>query len=314
MANGRVLDLDELICNVDFADLCKEDERAISRATFVNIPEEEPSPEEAFRECCYYHFVLADPDSNEDYKNDYSSFYHQSQLGNENPTFFLVDMKNAVEIELQDETFGKIYPQGSLINAKLSGYLIEWRKVFLELGSGPYQIIKRYTVAGIPLESFSFVFTLKRFSSLLADSTVKIETVMNGVLQEQNIDFTGTNWKDSIRIKGFFGRREPQLEEDYIVFDDYSKHQVSMKQTNEYKFQVSSVPNCVTNKIWDYHLLSNEIFVTDYNLNNHSYSFVKRPVKYESNEGTGYHSQSRRATLNITFSDRIENNLKRNYR
>ena len=116
-----------------------------------------------------------------------------------------------------------------------------------------------------------------------------------------------------LSLDRFFGRREPQLEEDNLIDRNYEKEQISMKQTNEFKFQANKIPDCVTDEIWDFMLLGNHIYMNDYNVNNHSYKFVKFGVKFSGNEGTEYNSKSRKATLNLTFNDKFENNIKRNY-
>jgi hypothetical protein len=137
---------------------------------------------------------------------------------------------------------------------------------------------------------------------------------MNGLLIKSGVDFSGIGWKHSIRVPGFFGRREPQFEEDNIVNRQYEKRQISMKQTNEFKFQTNLIPDCLTNEILDFMLFANDIYFNDYNLNNHSYDYVKFGVKFASNEGTEYGVKTRKARLNLTFNDKFENNWKRNFK
>ena len=72
---------------------CTYKERSLSYAMGVNIPIPTEDPEEVFKECCYKHYVFADSESSEDFKNDYSSFYHQRQLSNESVSFELLDLK-----------------------------------------------------------------------------------------------------------------------------------------------------------------------------------------------------------------------------
>lgn len=294
---------------------CPYKERSLSYAVGFNIPTPGQDPEEVFKECCYNHYVFADADSSEDFKNDYSSFYHQRQLSNESVDFVLVHLETEDEFDLNDGTFGNFYGFGAFsVNPNLKGYLVQWKKVLAEIGQGSFQIIKKINIAGVPVEFPSLVFTLRQFSSKLADTTTRMDVVMNGRLEKTNVDFTGIGWKHSIRVPGFFGRREAQFEEDNIVRRDFEKRQISMKQTNEFKFQTNLIPSCVTNEILDFFLFANDIYFNDYNLNNHSYDFVKFGVKFSSNEGTQYGTQHRKARLNLTFNDKFENNLKRNFR
>ena len=43
-------------------------------------------------------------------------------------------------------------------------------------------------------------------------------------------------------------------------------------------------------------------------------NFIKFGVKLASNDGTVYGNKTRKAKLNITFNDKFENNLKRNFK
>lgn len=294
---------------------CPYKERSISYAVGVTIPQPAEDPEIVFKECCYNHTTLADLNSSDDFKNDYSSFYHQRQLSNETAEFFLVHLETATEYGLNDGTFGKYFGAGTFSsNPKLSGYLVEWKKVLTEIGKGNFKVIKRVTVTGIQVEFPSLVFNLKQYTTQLADKTIRMDVVMNGYLEKEQVDFTDTGWKHSLRVGGFFGRREPQFEEKNIVNRHFEKRQISMTQKNEFKFQTNLVPYCVTNQIWDFILMANHIFMNDYNLNNHSYDFIKFGVKFSGNEGTGYGSTTRKARLNLLFTDKFDNNLKRNYK
>jgi len=294
---------------------CPYKERTISFALGVSIPTPGQPPEEIFKECCYTHLTLADLNSSEDFKNDYSAFYHQRQVSSETAVFTLYHYETATEHPLTDGSFGSLFNFGTFTqNPNLKGYLVQWKKVLAELGEGNFKVFKRVTVAGVAVEFSSIVFTLRQFSTANANKTVRIDVVMNGLLQKSGVDFSGTSWKHSIRVPGFFGRREPQLTEDNLINRSFEKRQISMKQTNEFKFQTNLIPDCLTNEIWDFMLMSNDIFMNDYNLNNHSYDFVKFGVKVGSNDGTVYGTKTRKAQLNLTFTDKFENNLKRNFK
>lgn len=306
------IDQNPLGCNQVI--LCPYKERTISYALGVEIPTPAELPEEVFKECCYTHLTLADANSSEDFKNDYSGFYHQRQLSNETVDFVLYKFENDTEYPLTNGTYGQFFGFGFFdSNINLKGYLVEWKKVLAGLGEGNYKVIKRVTVAGVPVEFSSIVFTLKQFSSKLADTTIRVDVVMNGLLEKTKIDFSGTAWKHSLRLPGFFGRREPGFEEDNLINRAFEKKQISMKQVNEFKFQTNLIPYCLTNEFWDFILMANDIYFNDYNLNNHSYNFVKFGVKFASNDGTGYGTKTRKAKLNMTFNDKFENNLKRNF-
>lgn len=294
---------------------CLFNERGLSYAIGVEIPVVIQDVDEIFKECCYIHYVFADLSNPEDFRNDYSSFFHQRQLPNESVDFVLININSGEEYDLIDNSFGDFFNFGTFEkNTDLKGYVVKWRSVMSEIGTGAYKIIKRINISGIEIQIPSIVFNLRNFSTLNADKTTRIDVVMNGRLEKENVDFTGVNWKHSLRVPGFFGRREAQFEEDNIVNRQFEKRQISMKQTNEFKFQTNLIPDCLTNEVLDFILFANDIYFNDYNLNNHSYDFIKFGVKLASNDGTEYSAKTRKARLNLTFNDKYENNLKRNFK
>lgn len=310
----EIVHIDEMPFACNQIEICPYKERTLSYAIGVTIPTVGENPDEVFKECCYNHFVFADLDGNESFKNDYSSFYHQRQLSTETATYKLIHLESGDEFDLNDSTFGTFFPFGIFPTSQnLNGYLIQWKKVLTEIGDGNFKIIKTSLIAGITTEFPSMTFTLRQFSTKIANNTVRMDVVMNGRLEKSGVNFTGTAWKHSIRVPGFFGRREAQFEEDNIVSRSFEKRQISMKQTNEFKYQTNLIPDCLTNEILDFMIFGNDIFMNDYNLNNHSYNFVKFGVKFASNDGTVYKTTTRKAQLNLVFNDKFENNLKRNF-
>jgi len=307
-----IAQIDNSLFSCSNIDDCAYKERTLSYALGVEIPEPQQPPEEVFKECCYDHITLADRNSNDDLRNDYSSFYHQRQLPNESVDFVLYRFQDDSEHQLENNDFGQYFNFGYFpTNPNLKGYLIQWKKVLEDLGEGSYKIIKRQTIAGIEIENSSIVFSLSQYSTALANGTVRMDLVMDGFLEKNKVVFKNTGWKHSIRVPGFFGNREPQLEQDNLIDRNYRKNQISTKQSNEYKFQTNLVPDCITNEIFDFFLLSDNLKITDYNLNNHSYNYKKFPVNLEQNEGTIYGSHTRKAKLNLLFSDKVVDQISR---
>lgn len=315
LLNRVFIDQSDFPC-ADGFDPCTMKERTLSFALFVDIPTQPITPEAVFKECCYNHIVLASSTSSSKEKNDFTGFYHKRQLANETLEFVMIDLSDSSEYILNDDTYGVFKNFNSFDDQPdLATFVLDWRLVLLDtnLGPGSYKVVKRTNLAGLAVEEEFLVYNLQEFSSERADNTVRIDVTMSGLLERPNIDFTGTDFKTSLRVPGFFGRREPSWEEDNIVNRQFEKRQISMRQTNQFKFQTNMVPDCITNEIVDFMLFSDDIRMTDYNLNNHSYDFVDFCVKLANNEGTRYIPQSRKAQLNLVFDDKIVDNNKRNF-
>ena len=59
-------------------------------------------------------------------------------------------------------------------------------------------------------------------------------------------------------------------------------------------------------------IFGNELVISDYNKNNHSYKYELIPVILEDNSGTEFFVLDRAININLRFSDRRENNRKIN--
>lgn len=313
LKNIVFIDTNDFACNQGAIDKCGIRERTISYATFVKVPDEAISPTLKYKECCYESLVLAD-DTNKLHRNDYSGFWHHRQLQNETCNFVLIDKSDNSEYPLNSSTYGTFKDFSSIIEQpNLSTFILEWNKVLNVLGEGVYQVRKDISITGISYSNLSNVFTLRTFSDFYADKTIRIDVAMNGLMEQQNVDFSNSGYKSTLRVGGFFGRREPKYEEDIIVFRTKKIEQISMKMVNSYKLQTELLPECITEQIFDFYLFADEIFVNDYNLINHSYSYYNKAVVYENNEGTKYYVENRKARLNLLFKDRFENRNKLNY-
>ena len=128
----------------------------------------------------------------------------------------------------------------------------------------------------------------------------------------KDTDFTNSGYTTSMRLPGFFGRAEYSFEQDNIAKRDYSFMQNTMSSKREYKYQALQIPECITEDLWNFVLFGKELFISDYNKNNHSYKYELMPVKLEGNAGTEFFVTDRGCNINLTFSDRTENDRKIN--
>jgi hypothetical protein len=97
-----------------------------------------------------------------------------------------------------------------------------------------------------------------------------------------------------------------------LINRSFEKRQISMKQTNEFKFQTNLILI-----VWQmkFGILCDVkwYFINDYNLNNHSYDFVKFN-KIGVQWWDKIWCQDKKSTIELTFMDKFENNWKRNFK
>lgn len=291
---------------------CNFGERTIAYSLMVKLPEI-AQPDRGFKECCYDNLVLGHlTDSNYSY-NDFNSFYFKKQTPSDSCYFVLIELSSNDEYAFNDDTYGQFWDFGDFqTQPNLTVYKVEWRKVLDVLGTGLYQIKKVMTVAGIQFEELSNTFHLEHFSNELADKTVRLDSVMDGKLVHLDVDFKGTGFATSIRTQGYFGNRNPEYAQDNLVKRNYDTVQISMSQENEYQYQTSLLPVCITEEIYDFMLFGNKLYMNDYNLANHSYRYFKFPVELKGNKGSNYYPNIRDSRINLTFTDREKDKRKLN--
>ena len=290
----------------------EDTERTFTKGFRVSLPQV-VEQDRGFKECCYKNLVLADVNSSEDWRNDYNSFYFKRQLEADTVSFILIDFNTNDEYVLNDGTYGQFWDFGAFDEQPdLSVYRVDWKKVLTLLGEGVYFIRKEVTIAGISIDLDSNTYCLEQFTEDIADQTIRIDSVMNGKLIHKDIDFKGTNFSTTTRVRGFFGNREATYTQDNLVRRDYSSEQISMSQENEYQLQTESLPECITEEVYDFHLFGDELYISDYNSANHSYKFLRFPVEFQGNRGGNYYANTRKHIINLTFTDRIKNKRKTN--
>jgi len=259
-------------------------------------------------ECCYDEKVLALP-GGEAYQNDFSSFIARKLIGVDTIQFRL--LKDGFEVAvLNDDTYGEYF--ASFTEQPLySGFVVSWEKVLNLLGPGCYSVQTVTNILTVEKTETSHNYRLYPFSDAIADGTVRIETYMNGCVESSDFDFTGLNWYQSSRIEGFFGLVEPEFETDNYQDSTRRKRQIQDSINRTYTLETNDLPSIISNRLVYESLLSNEILVTDYNQLNFE-RYVQVPV-YPS-EISKSNKVDQKELLEIKFTDKVPNILKRNFK
>jgi len=303
---------------VQAANVCDYSERTVHWAVRANALTPDP-PDRGFEECCYSNLVfgnLADPTN--EYHNDFTSVYYQKQTPNDTVVFTLEGVSTGTT-PLVDGTHGVEYIfSATHPNPDLTYFRVSWHDVLSALGEDIYTIRMQISIAGVaqpPVDSNSFI--LKPWSIGKADNTTRIDCNMDGTLEESGTDFKGSGFDTSLRVTGYFGDRTPDMEEKRITFSSkhgksYFDSQITMNNDPVYKWQVDNVPECISRQIDEFIFFGNELFISDYNVNNHSYRYELTPVVLDSIESYEYPTLGRGLFIRASFKNRQKNNRKHN--
>jgi hypothetical protein len=299
------------------AENCLYEERTIGYAVKLELPQPEP-PDRGFVECCYSNIVFGDLSDTDPYRNDFSSVFFQRQTPTDTVTFEIVGVSTGVTA-LVDGTHGVFSPiSATNTNPNLTYFKVEWRKILSVLGEDVYTIRMNQTIAGVtvpPIDSNSF--ELKPFSVVRANNTVRIDSKQDGTLEKIDVNFKNSLYETSLRVQGYFGDSQPSIEKDSVIFSSkkgkkYYSDQITMSNDPEYTFQASNIPECISRQLINEIIFGNEIFISDYNTNNHSYLYELFPVDLEDVATNDYPIRGRGVSIEMTFKDRSKDNRKTN--
>jgi len=299
------------------ATLSAEDERTIGYAALVTPIKTDPV-DRGFNDCCFSLKVLADLSDDASYKNDFTSVFYQRQTPADTISYQIIKVGGGTT-NLLDGTHGVLYDFAATHhNPDLTYFKVEWRKIYNLLGLGQYTIRMNIVVGGLPSVAVdSNTFNLKAFSINNADGTTRFDGSMDGRLEEIKTDFKNSGFETSLRISGYFGNRTPNIEKEDLVYSSkkgisYYKSQITMKNDDSFSYEAENIPDCISKQWFDFLMFSNDIQISDYNKNNHSYDYELFDVELDEISEPIYPPQNRGVTIQAKFKRRSKNQIKTN--
>jgi len=288
----------------------------IATQSICSVPTTPQQPQtivsEDLDECCYQSPVLASSTSNDEWKNDINSFLFKRNFSNETITLTL-QKDGITDLPIVNDDYGVYSDFGAFSDyPNYKGIKIEWQKVLLLEGSGTYRIKIESNFLTGSQTSYSIPFVLNEYTQDRADKTFRVQSVQNGYLRHIDFDFTNLNWVDGLRIRGFFGNRQAEYEQENVLYANRDSKQVRSELINKYVCQTMQIPDCITDQIIEYHNFANKLFFTDYNLNNHKKTYIQKEVVFDSMESIDYKDTSVFAPLQLNYKDFNQNYLKTN--
>ena len=283
------------------------EERSFAEYQVIRIPTPVTVNEfdEPFRCCDEKQLVLADTTDTASYKNDITSAWIKLSSLTDSITFSLtkngvVTTYTPIEKRFPNETFGWYTT-------------IEWRDVLASDGAGCYKLELQYSIGGIVRTITWGIYDLKAYSQTTAQNTARLRVKFNLNQEIEGINFTDSNVQDTIRFYGFIGDRQPNMEIDNLIYQDRTLRTVVRENLNTWQIRTDPYTNTIIDLITDLYLLSeNELYISDYNVFNHSHSILDVPVIVQESPEIDYLEQyQRKAVLTCVVGDKVQN--KRTY-
>ena len=151
---------------------------------------------------------------------------------------------------------------------------IPWKTVLSTDGEGCYTYKLLWNVSGLAGTTEWGEYQLLTYSTDTAKGTIRLRAVLNQFNNIENIDFTNSKVQDTLRLNGFFGKREPTFVVDNLVYQDRKSYNVQREIINNYTLFTDPIKQKYADKIVDLYLLSEfELYASDHNPFNFSSEF-----------------------------------------
>jgi hypothetical protein len=269
----------------------------------ISLPKS-PIPAEDFggrKGCCDEFLVLAGGEN--DWQNDANSAWIKLALITDDCSFIL---KNADGNNATYQPIKTQFPSDSLAFYAT----VEWSSVLAIDGAGCYTIEVNYIVSGVVGSFVWGQYDLKPYTVDHAKMTVRLKGVFNQINYIENINFTGSNVVDTLRFYGYFGKRQPNVAIDNLIYQNRVIENVQRENVNNYVLNSDPITSIYTDKLIDLYFLSeSELYISEHSPTNHISQYKNLPVSISETAEIEYLDQSNLAKINVKLNDKIRNQL-----
>jgi hypothetical protein len=289
--------------SVNACNECKPKQDRTNR-TYTSIKLPVPFTEEnrGWKGCCECRMLVLASATSDTWKNDVTSAWIKLSDPADTVTFLLIDENG--------NTTTYTPPVFSFPNEENAFYTtIKWADVLASDGAGCYDLKVEYNISGI-LGQFTWgEYTLRPYSIQNALKTARIRVKFNLRQEVEGINFTDANVEDTIRFYGFIGERQPKTEIDNLIYQDRTMKSVVRENLDQWSIMTDPLEDCMMYKLTDLYLLSeNEMWISDYNIHNHSYRIQDIPVILEESPEIDYLVKyQRKAVLTALVGRKLKN-------
>jgi hypothetical protein len=240
------------------------------------------------KECCVPELVLASlTDPTTTWKNDITSAWFKLDTTADTIEFKLYKQVNGVDV------LSTFQPTKTpvVVNPNNTDFYatIPWKTVLSTDGEGCYTYKLLWNVSGLAGTTEWGEYQLLTYSTDTAKGTIRLRAVLNQFNNIENIDFTNSKVQDTLRLNGFFGKREPSFVIDNLVYQDRKSYNVQREIINNYTLFTDPIKQKYADKIVDLYLLSEfELYASDHNPFNFSSEFKDTELVVEESPTLEY--------------------------
>ncbi len=199
-------------------------------------------------------------------------------------------------------------------NQYIITYSSSWRDIFNSFGNGKYQIkIVVDQLFGSDITDYSFEYNLLPYSDLLAHNTIRFDYYNSNVKEWRGlrVDYNPLTWQSQIRIpNSFFGFEKANYEREQIRWQSGVREWIKDERLDNYICELTNIDINVSKEVKEGILQSDDIYITDYNLNNPNTINNKLVVGSSSYEPE-YNLDNKIVSVSLTFEEKKQLGVKR---
>lgn len=263
--------------------------------------------EKLLKECCESRRVIADEDSLDLWKNDITSH----PIPGDEVTFELRKGGTAADY--------------AVITAELPnaagwfGGTIAWRDVLFSNGLGCYDLYATSTAAGFEQTFLVEKYELWPASRLDADGNsvphentigdCRLLVVYNFHDVKNGIDFTDSGLVDTLRVKGVFGKYQPNMQIENTIDAFYKKQKEVRRNDDTFELKTSHLSGKYVRMLTYMLLHENECIMSDYNWYNLEYYRTEAVIVMETPQLGHQDVVTRKVPVSCKFQSKLANSI-----
>lgn len=285
-----------------------------TKQCFRVIQKRKDKPNEVYddspKECCVPELVLASiTDPTTTWKNDITSaWFKLDDSAVDTIEFKLYKQVNGVDVLANYQPIKTpviVNPNGTDFYAT-----IPWKTVLSTDGEGCYTYKLEWNVSGLAGTTEWGEYQLLTYSTDTAKGTIRLRAVLNQFNNIESIDFTNSKVQDTLRLNGFFGKREPTFVVDNLVYQDRKSYNVQREIINNYTLFTDPIRQKYADKIIDLYLLSEfELYASDHNPFNFSSEFKDTELIVEESPTLEYIDFTNLVKITAKLQDKKKDKL-----
>jgi hypothetical protein len=157
------------------------------------------------------------------------------------------------------------------------GFVIDWRQVTKTVGPlttlavDCYRVKVNYTKGTAAGTFYECSIDLREYNNFNTEGFVNLFVVLNDLVKDHGINYKDSGFASTLMFRGQFGYMQPNyVTTNNIYSGDSSRRKVDIKSIKTFELRTNHLLSCVTQQLdEDYLLAANQIYITDWNANNH---------------------------------------------